>query len=237
MPIHLPATIFAGHGRWAGEWALDNWHLNASPYNLLKEVFQRLKRKHMHLILLSATIFATTYWTFFFWVTIIKTLQLYAAGDDIYNAIHLETPETKGNASAVHIPRIIHRMWANDEFIKRDNLEITQSFIRCNSLYHRKNWTTILWTDESIRNFLQKHYSHSHFISTFDAYPYTIQRVDAARYFILYHYGGVYMDMDIGCFSTKDIGDFVNYMEASGKQVALPQTEPVGLSNDVMIAS
>ena len=24
MPIHLPATIFAGHGRWAGKWALDN---------------------------------------------------------------------------------------------------------------------------------------------------------------------------------------------------------------------
>ena len=45
------------------------------------------------------------------------------------------------------------------------------------------------------------------------------------------------MDMDIGCFKTKDVGDIVTYMESSGKQVALPETDPFGLSNDVMIAS
>lgn len=45
------------------------------------------------------------------------------------------------------------------------------------------------------------------------------------------------MDMDIGCFTSKDIGDIINYMEATGKTVALPQTEPLGLSNDVMLSS
>ena len=45
------------------------------------------------------------------------------------------------------------------------------------------------------------------------------------------------MDMDVGCFKTKDIGDLVHYIEASGKQVSLPKTDPVGLSNDIMIAS
>jgi mannosyltransferase OCH1-like enzyme len=81
---------------------------------------------------------------------------------------------------------------------------------------------------------LKKHFSD--FIELFDAYPFKIQKIDAARYFILYHFGGVYMDLDIGCFSTKDIGDIVSYMEASDKHVALPLTSPVGLSNDVMIA-
>ena len=205
--------------------------------NIPKEVFQRPKRQHRMLrILLSATLFAI-YWTFNIWLTLIDTFNLYAAGDDIYNFIHLEKLQIQIENTPVEIPRIIHRMWPNDEFLKQDNLEITSNFNRCIDLYRKRSesWTTVLWTDHSIREWLQTHYPQ--FISTFDAYPFQIQRVDAARYFILYHYGGVYMDMDIGCYRTKDIGDLVDYMEASGKLVALPQTDPVGLSNDVMFAS
>jgi inositol phosphorylceramide mannosyltransferase catalytic subunit len=196
-------------------------------------LFQRPK-KRMLLILLAAALFAI-YWTSNIWLTLIDTFNLYAAGDDIYNFINLEKLQIGG--TPVEIPRIIHRMWPNDEFLKQDNLEITSNFNRCIDLYRKRSqsWTTVLWTDHSIREWLQTHYPQ--FISTFDAYPFQIQRVDAARYFILYHYGGVYMDMDIGCYRTKDIGDLVDYMEASGKLVALPQTDPVGLSNDVMFAS
>lgn len=28
------------------------------------------------------------------------------------------------------------------------------------------------------------------------AYPYSIQRVDVLRYFLLHHYGGIYIDLD-----------------------------------------
>ena len=34
----------------------------------------------------------------------------------------------------------------------------------------------------------------------YDGYPSYIQRCDAARYFIVYHHGGVYVDLDIECF-------------------------------------
>lgn len=193
--------------------------------------FQRTKQSWMRLILLFITFFAI-YSSSFFWLALVDTLRLFAVGNDIYNYIHLDKTQI-GNATT-EIPRIIHRMWPNDDFFKQDNLEISRNFNHCINLYKEK-WTTILWTDESIRNWLQTHYPD--FISTFNSYSYQIQRVDAARYFVLYHYGGVYMDMDIGCFKTKDIGDIVNYMEASGKQVAFPQTDPVGLSNDVMFAS
>lgn len=47
------------------------------------------------------------------------------------------------------------------------------------------------WTDDNIRQLIQKQYPW--FLDTFDEYPYPIQRVDAGRYFILYHYGGVYL--------------------------------------------
>lgn len=34
------------------------------------------------------------------------------------------------------------------------------------------------------------------FLDTFDGYPFPIQRADAIRYFVLAHYGGVYLDLD-----------------------------------------
>jgi mannosyltransferase OCH1-like enzyme len=33
----------------------------------------------------------------------------------------------------------------------------------------------------------------------FNSYPFPISKTDAGRYFLLYHYGGVYSDLDIGC--------------------------------------
>ena len=50
------------------------------------------------------------------------------------------------------------------------------------------------WTDESSRDFIAKEYSD--FLETYDSYPYTIQRADVIRYFVLVHYGGTYIDLD-----------------------------------------
>ena len=33
-------------------------------------------------------------------------------------------------------------------------------------------------------------------METFDGYPYPIQRADAIRYFVLHHFGGIYIDLD-----------------------------------------
>ena len=54
-----------------------------------------------------------------------------------------------------------------------------------------------MWTDEDNRAFLQKHYAW--FLPVYDGYSKTIMRVDAIRYFFLYHFGGVYADLDIEC--------------------------------------
>lgn len=34
------------------------------------------------------------------------------------------------------------------------------------------------------------------FVSTYDGYKFPIQRVDVMRYFLIRHYGGIYLDMD-----------------------------------------
>ncbi|KIJ56697.1 glycosyltransferase family 32 protein [Sphaerobolus stellatus SS14] len=84
----------------------------------------------------------------------------------------------------------------------------------------------MLWTDASAREFLAEHYEW--FLSTFDAYTYPIQRADALRYFVLHYYGGVYIDLDIGCRAPLD--PLLTF------PVILPKTIPVGISNDLMFA-
>ena len=84
----------------------------------------------------------------------------------------------------------------------------------------------MLWTDAGSREFIANHYPW--FLDTFDAYPYPIQRADAIRYFVLYHYGGVYIDLDIGCLRPLD--------PLLVFPVILPKTIPVGVSNDLMFS-
>lgn len=84
----------------------------------------------------------------------------------------------------------------------------------------------MLWTDDSSREFIAEHYPW--FLDTFNDYKYNILRADAIRYFVLYHYGGVYLDLDIGCLRPVD--PLLVY------PVILPKTIPVGVSNDLMFA-
>jgi len=84
----------------------------------------------------------------------------------------------------------------------------------------------ILWTDASSREFISEMYPW--FLDTFDGYTYPIQRADAIRYFVLHHYGGIYLDLDIGCLRPLD--PLLVY------PVILPKTIPVGVSNDLIFA-
>lgn len=84
----------------------------------------------------------------------------------------------------------------------------------------------MLWTDAGSREFIAKHYPW--FLDNFDDYTYPIQRADAIRYFVLHHYGGVYLDLDVGCLRPLD--QLLTY------PVILPKTIPVGVSNDLMFA-
>lgn len=85
----------------------------------------------------------------------------------------------------------------------------------------------MLWTDAGSRDFIAKNYAW--FLETFDGYKYNIQRADAIRYFVLHHYGGIYIDLDIGCLRPMD--PLLAY------PVILPKTIPVGVSNDLIISA
>mgnify|MGYP002723108895 FL=1 len=119
------------------------------------------------------------------------------------------------------IPRIIHQTWKTEE-LPPQWAEVREGCARL-----MPDYEYMLWTDAISRQFIEKEYPW--FLPTFDAYPYNIQRADAIRYFVLHKYGGVYMDLDIGC--QKRLDSLLRF------DLILPKTIPVGVSNDLMFLS
>jgi mannosyltransferase OCH1-like enzyme len=80
------------------------------------------------------------------------------------------------------------------------------------------------WTDESALDFIAAHYPT--YLKTYTSYPHPIQRADAIRYFVLYHFGGIYLDLDITPYRKLD------------PLLTLPAfaclTSPTGISNDAL---
>lgn len=94
------------------------------------------------------------------------------------------------------IPRMIHQTW------KTDVLPPALEVLRQSWLTRHPAWQHVLWTDADLRAFLLRHYPW--FIPTYDGYDEPIKRVDACRYFILHHFGGVYIDLDFECLRPID---------------------------------
>jgi inositol phosphorylceramide mannosyltransferase catalytic subunit len=122
------------------------------------------------------------------------------------------------NSQPQLIPKIIHQTYKTEEIPEhwKEGQQKCQDF--------NPDYQYILWTDEMARDFIAEQYPW--FLKTFDSYPYPIQRADAIRYFILSHYGGIYIDLDDGCARPLDplltVPAFVR------------KTDPTGISNDVM---
>ena len=89
----------------------------------------------------------------------------------------------------------------------------------------------MFWNDRKLHTFIKK--SFPWFYETFRSYRYNIQRADAARYFLLYYYGGIYSDLDIGC--KRHAIQFC--LSSLTQNVALMATKPSGVSNDLIISS
>lgn len=96
----------------------------------------------------------------------------------------------------MNIPLHIHQTW------KDENIPETVAVYAQTWKTHHPGWEYTLWTDAMNRDFLAMYYPE--FLPVYDRYPTPIQRVDAVRYFILHHLGGVFIDLDFECL--KHIG-------------------------------
>jgi mannosyltransferase OCH1-like enzyme len=89
------------------------------------------------------------------------------------------------------------------------------------------DYEIITWNATSSREFFAAEYSW--FLPTYDNYRYPIQRIDALKYFVLYHYGGVYMDLDIAC--RRPLDPLLNF------PAWFPEASPLGVNNDLFAAA
>jgi len=121
------------------------------------------------------------------------------------------------------IPKLIHQSWRDGGFPKdMFNWRWQAGLETLNP-----DWKLMHWTDESSRQLIASEYPW--FLKTYDAYPSYIQRCDAARYFIIYHHGGVYADLDMECFRPFE-------PVIAGKRVVLSYKQGTNMSRGLVNA-
>lgn len=119
------------------------------------------------------------------------------------------------------IPKIIHQTYRDQSTIPSHWQRASNSCQTIHSNYEYK-----FWSDQDGRRLIEEKFPS--LLSTYDSYPYNIQRADVIRLVVLYIYGGVYLDMDIFCL--KPLDNLLKY------DLILPFTTPVGLSNDIIFS-
>jgi mannosyltransferase OCH1-like enzyme len=92
------------------------------------------------------------------------------------------------------IPKIIHQTWKTDQ-VPSEWTAFAESWKQ-----HHPDWQYRLWTNADGAEFVEQFYPQ--FKDTYWSYQYDIQRADAIRYLIIYHYGGVYADLDFECLQS-----------------------------------
>ena len=124
-------------------------------------------------------------------------------------------------------PKIIHQVYGFwDNKISKEIQKRIDSWKKMHTDYKY-----ILWGRKTSREFIKNHYNW--FLNLYDSYPYNIQRVDAIRYFILYHYGGIYSDIDL--IPVKNISPLLEkYKHKNSILYKSPNSEL--LTNDFMIS-
>ena len=137
------------------------------------------------------------------------------------------------NESQIRIPRIIHQLWKDAQV--PDSWSQTVGSVRD---WNRARFRYVHWTDEQMDQFVREN-EPEFYKRTFRKYRLNIQRVDSFRFVVLYHYGGVYIDMDNGCRkSFESLFQILELIDSKSKHIcAFPRTSPFGISNGFMITT
>ena len=120
------------------------------------------------------------------------------------------------------IPKIIHQTAPADE------TKWHKLWKPCLQSWKEKfpDWQYMFWNDEDLENLIKTDYPW--FYDTYKGYDKQIKRVDAARYFMLHKYGGMYVDMDYECVNNFEHllpGHKVSIAESPYKNDGRPDTE------------
>ncbi len=90
----------------------------------------------------------------------------------------------------IMIPKIIHRIWMPFSTDKKEPPTLYKKLDSRIKHLH-PGWVVMQWNEESINLLIEKYYPE--FQATFASYDVPIKKHDAARYLIIHHYGGVFL--------------------------------------------
>jgi mannosyltransferase OCH1-like enzyme len=99
------------------------------------------------------------------------------------------------------IQKIIHQIW----FQGYNNIPDKYKYLSNTWKRNNPKYKFMFWDQKKIEDLIKKEYNW--FWDIYSSYEYMIQKIDAAKYFIIDKYGGLYVDMD--CESVKPIDDII----------------------------
>jgi len=132
----------------------------------------------------------------------------------------VEQAGRSGSLLPMPVPKLIHQTWKSKDIPEKWQAASDA----CKHLH--PDYEYKLWTDTEGEELIATKFPW--FLSTYRGYAHNIQRVDAVRYFILYEFGGLYIDLDIHCLHSLDYLRHFNF--------TAPKTYPIGLSNDFLVS-
>jgi mannosyltransferase OCH1-like enzyme len=91
------------------------------------------------------------------------------------------------------IPKYIHQIWLQGV----NTLPNRYEPIRSSWLEHHPTWYYRVWDEKTLIPLIKQYYTT--LLPLYKKLKYAIQRVHFLKYIIMYHYGGVIVDMDIYC--------------------------------------
>lgn len=96
----------------------------------------------------------------------------------------------------MQIPKIIHQTWKSND-IPENLKEFVNSWRRIHPEY-----VFMLWSDDDNLELIKRKYPQ--FLELYLNIPTPVMRSDFARYVVLYHHGGFYIDLDVMCYKSLE---------------------------------
>lgn len=154
-----------------------------------------------------------------------RSPQLLLIEDDLISYGHLTSISPR-------IPRRIHQTYLSRTVPDQWNITV-QSVLQ-----HNIDFEYYLWSHEEMAQFVQEH-EPEFYRDTYRHYRYEAQRIDSFRYVVLFHLGGIYIDMDNG--AKRSFHSLLNTLEALDPQIhhlaAFPPDDALGLQSDFQVTT
>ncbi len=111
--------------------------------------------------------------------------------------------KTEPEKNSKDIPKIIHQTAPKD--LSKWRPEWYSCYNTWKQHFPKSEYKHVMWYDEDLENLIKNDFPW--FYPLYMSYDKKIKKIDIARYFILYKYGGIYADMDYMC--TKNFYDLI----------------------------